>query len=71
MLALTGVGGNTWEEVSVTPFKVTVIVCTSVAPERGTVIVVPEKTGAPAVPVPEVTLALPLTTLVVKVKTKL
>ena len=33
--------------------------------------VMPENVGVPTVPVPELTLALPLTTLVVKLNTKL
>ena len=64
MLALTDVVGSTCEEVSVTSVKVTVSVWTSVTLVSGTVMIMPEKVGVPTVPVPEVTLALPLTTLV-------
>ena len=70
ILTLTAVSGSTCATVSVTPLKVTLISCTSVTPERGTVMVVPEKVGVPAVAVPAVTLALPLTTLVAKLQTK-
>jgi hypothetical protein len=61
MLALTDVVGSTCDEASATPVKVTVSVWTSVTLVSGTVMVMPEK-----VPVPELTLAVPLTTLVVK-----
>ncbi len=71
ILALTEVGGSTCDEASVTPVKVTVSVWTSVTFVSGTVMVMPEKVGVPTVPVPELTLALPLTTLVVKLNTRL
>ena len=58
------------QSCSVTLLKVTVIFCTSVTPVRFTVIVLPSKLGLPeTLPVPLVTLALPLTTLLLKVKT--
>ena len=66
---LTAVEGRTCEETSVTPFRVTVIFCSSVTPVSGTVMVLPEKVAAPAVPVPDVTVALPLTTFRAKVNT--
>src|SRR6266446_7150530 len=67
----TGVSGRTEPKQSVTLFKVTVICCTSETPVKFTVIVLPLKVGGPeTVPVPVVTVALPLTTLLVNVKTK-
>jgi hypothetical protein len=55
----------------VTLLSVTVIFCTSVTPLSFTVIVLPEKVGLPCtLPLPLVTAALPLTTLLLKVKTK-
>ena len=47
------------------------MVCAFVTPVRFTVMVLPEKVGLPeTLPVPPVTLALPLTTLFEKVRTR-
>src|ERR1700676_1463050 len=71
MPAVTIVLGRTEPKQSVTVLKVTVICCTSETPVKFTVIMLPLKVGGPdTVPTPEVTAALPLTTLLVKVKTK-
>ena len=71
MFALTEVSGSTCEALLVTSLSVTVIFCTSVTPVRFTVIELPEKTGFPeTLPVPLVTAALPLTTLLLKVNTR-
>ena len=70
MFALTEVSGSTCEVLLVTSLSATVIFCTSVTPVRFTVMVLPEKMGFPkTLPVPPVTLALPLTTLLLKVNT--
>jgi len=70
MFALTEVSGSTCEALLVTSLSVTVIFCTSVTPVRFTGMVLPEKMGFPkTLPVPPVTIALPLTTSVLKVKT--
>ncbi len=71
MPAVTDVLGSIESKQSVTLLKVTVICCTSETPVKFTVIVLPLKVGRPeTLPVPVVTVALPLTTLLLKVKTK-
>ena len=70
IFTLTGVSGRTWENSSVTPLKVTVSVCALATPVKLTVMVLPEKIGVPeTLPMPLVTLALPLVTLLVNVNT--
>ena len=65
------VSGSTLFDESVTPESFTVIICTSVTPVRGTIMLVSLNEGVSALPVPRTTEAVPPTTLVVKLKTKL
>ena len=68
---LTIVSANVCACVSVTPLSLTLIFCALVTPVRFTVIVFAENVGLPAtLPMPEITLALPLMRLLSKVKTR-
>ena len=72
MFALTAASGSTWAVLVVTWLSVTVTFCASATPVRSTVMVFPTKLGLPrTLPVPPVTVALPLTTSSLNVKTSL